>query len=76
MQNWLTETFPPLPGGTVLVYTAPTGIQLGFDPNDPNGLFTSITTTPPSYAALSALPCAANGWQKIFDQWKANGKVA
>lgn len=74
MEAWLTQSFRTV-GNQVIVYTHGLGF-IGFDPTDPTGLFTSITTTPPTYAALSALPCAAEGWQKIFDQWKAKGLVS
>ena len=50
------------------------GYSIGFDPTDPTGMFSS-TATPPTYAALSALPCASQGWQRIFDDWKARGIV-
>jgi len=74
MGAWLAQTFPAI-GNQVNVYQGSQGV-VGFDPTDPTGLFTSITTTPPTYAELSALSCASEGWQKIFDQWKANGVVS
>lgn len=74
METWLTTNFEAAPGG-VLVYQDATDSVI-FDAADPNGVFASITTTPPTYAALSALPVASQGWQKIFDQWKAAGKVS
>ena len=74
MEEWLKANFPAH-GSEVMVFRGAQGF-IGFDPSDPTGLFTSITTTPPTYAELSALPCATQGWQKIFDQWKANGLVS
>lgn len=38
--------------------------------------FSAITTMPPTYSALSALPIALQGWQKIFDQWKTKGIIS
>jgi hypothetical protein len=73
MSAWLKKTFPVLSNGFVVVYTSDS-IQTAFDPSDPAGYFTNISPVP-SHTALSALPCAAEGWQKIFDQWKANGVV-
>lgn len=76
MGRWLTDTFQTTGGGQVLVYVDAEGNATGFDPSDPAGLFATIATTPPTYAALSALPCATQGWQKVFGAWKAAGKVA
>lgn len=76
MLAWLVKTFPPIGNGQVLVYITPDGNQVSFDPTDPNGLFSTLAGAPPTYAALSMLPCANEGWQAIFDHWKANGKVA
>ena len=74
METWLKAHFAAI-GNEVVVYRGTKGL-IGYDPTDPARYFTAITTTPPTYAALSALPCAAEGWQKIFDQWKANGLVS
>lgn len=75
MKDWLIATFPAGPNGLVMVYTSDTGVT-GFDPTDPAGMFSTIMQTPPSHAALSALPCAPQGWQKVFDQWLADGLIA
>lgn len=75
MEAWLKSNFPSIGDGQVCVLTTATG-SIGFDPSDPSGVFASVATLPPTYAALSALPCAAQGWQKVFDKWKAAGKVA
>ena len=76
MDQWLTANFKPWMGGTVIVYTDADGNVTAYSPTDPAGYFANITGTPPTHVALSALPCAAQGWQKIFDQWKATGKVS
>jgi len=75
METWFTSNFT-VTAGAIVVYTADNGAITTFDPTDPTGLFSSIASTPPTYAELSALPCASQGWQKIFDQWKANGLVS
>lgn len=74
MKTWLKANFPTI-RNEVIVYQGERG-SIGYDPSDPAGLFSAITTTPPTYAELSALPCASQGWQKIFDQWKANGLIS
>lgn len=75
MGAWLQKNFLNNPDGTVTIFVN-VGQSLLFDPSDPNGLFSLITSTPPTYAELSSLPCVAQGWQKIFDQWKAKGLVS
>jgi len=74
METWLRENFEAI-GNEVMVYRGTKNV-IGYDPTDPAVYFTTITTTPPTYAELSALPCASQGWQKIFDQWKSNGLVS
>ena len=74
MEAWLIDNLPPIGVGQVCVYTDDTG-SIGFDPSDPAGMFSTISQ-PPTYTALSALPCAAQGWQKVFDQWKQSGLVS
>ena len=74
METWLKANFTGI-ANEVIVYQGANGFN-GYDPTDPAGYFTSITTTPPTYTELSALPCAAEGWQKIFDQWKARGIIS
>lgn len=78
MQQWLQSTFAAGPNGQVIVYED-SGLAVGVDPvaqTGAGGIFASISSAPPSYATLSALPCAAQGWQKIFDAWKAAGHVS
>jgi hypothetical protein len=72
MNEWIALTFPINPDGTYKVFSD-IGATI-FDLSNID-IFSSITTTPPTYAELSALPCASEGWQKVFDQWKANGLV-
>ena len=74
MENWLRSNFDSLSDGEVCVFSDANG-SIGFDPADPLGMFSSITGTP-TYAALSALPCASAGWQAIFDDWKSRGIVS
>ncbi|MDE2102537.1 MAG: hypothetical protein KGL39_35145 [Patescibacteria group bacterium] len=75
MGEWMTTNFLSVGHSQVCVYIDGDG-SLGFDPTDPAGMLSTIATMPPTYAALSALPCASPGWQKIFDQWKAENIVS
>ena len=78
METWLTNTFPANLYGQVTIFTEtlPDGSQLstGYDPANAASDFPSVAVVP-SHAALSALPIAAQGWQKIFDAWKTNGII-
>lgn len=43
------------------------------------GALANLTATvgdPPTYAALSSLPCATAGYQSAFDAWKASGIIS
>ena len=77
MEQWLAKTFAAAPGG--LRVHSDSNRDVVIDPaaaTAGGGIFASIGATPPSHATLSALPCAAQGWQAVFDQWKADGLVA
>lgn len=73
MGDWIMQHFAPDGYGGVIVYEEDSG-WLSCDPNWLAGTLGS--TVPPTYAALSALPIASQGWQKIFDQWKERGIVS
>ena len=74
MEQWLIDHLPKGPGGTVVVYTD----AEGFVAVDPAWLSGQIGGLPaPTHAALTALAMSTSGnWQRVWDQWKANGKVA
>lgn len=74
MEAWLIDHFPLYTDGTVIVFTD----RLNFATYNPANASTDFSgiVSPPTYVALSALPLAQGGWQKIFDQWKANGLVS
>ena len=75
MEAWLQDTFKTVDGGLVIVFTDPvTNGAIGFDPANAATIFPSVAVVP-THAALSGLAIASEGWQKIFDQWKAKGII-
>ena len=78
METWLTDTFPENLYGQVIIFTdlLPDGSQapVGYDPANAATDFPSVSVVP-THAAMSALPIAAQGWQKIFGAWKTNGII-
>ncbi len=70
MGAWLQSTFPAMPSGTSIAIMPMTSFEL----SEVDAIFPSVSA-PPTYAALSALPCASEGWQRIFDAWKAQGLI-
>lgn len=69
--TWLESTFQMI-GDRVIVYEDSTS----WTDVDPNWLASQQpTSNPPTYAELSALEIASQGWQKVFDQWKEKGIV-
>lgn len=68
---WIQASFADRGSNQVAVYTE----QNGEIVCDADWLATT-TGTATKYADLSALSIASQGWQKIFDQWKANGIVS
>lgn len=67
---WIIQTFPARDTNQVAVYEEGNGEIVC----DADWLATT-TGTAATYADLSALSISAQGWQKIFDQWKANGII-
>ena len=74
METWLSQTFPILPNGQVLVFQDAPSLLIAYDPANAATNFPSVAVVP-THAALSGLAIAKQGWQKIFDQWKANGII-
>ena len=71
MEAWLQLHFPSMLDGSVIVYTD--GLDfVTYDPSHVGTEFPNITA-PPTYSALCALPIVDDGWQRIFEQWKAKG---
>lgn len=79
MQQWLTANFPSGPDGQVIVFET-ADLAVGVDPvaqTAAGGIFATVASdNPPTYAALSALACASQGWQQVFDAWKEKGLVS
>ena len=74
MQQWFLDHFVHFSAGWVIVNSSVNTTEV-FDTSDPQGFFGGISV-PPSYADLSLLPCASEGWQRIFDAWKAQGIIS
>jgi hypothetical protein len=49
--------------------------MVGYDPSRAATDFGGMPA-PPTHAALSKHPLAAQGWQQIFDDWLARGLIA
>ena len=74
MDTWIFETFTdPSPDGFPVIYRG-AGYVLTYDPANAAADFPSVAVVP-THAALSGLSIAKQGWQKIFNQWKANGVI-
>lgn len=74
METWLKEHFPLLPNGEVMIYKTARGYY-GYDPTRAAMDFGNLGASP-AHSVLSALPLAAQGWQRIFDDWKERGLVS
>ena len=78
MELWIAQTFKDLgPDGFPIIFQSTYEIDT-FDAANASAVFGAITA-PPTYAALSALACAApdaGNWQRIFDDWKSRGLVS
>jgi hypothetical protein len=74
MEAWAIATFPSDGMGGVIVYQDDTG-YLSCDPSVFGSQAFAGVSAPPTYAALSQLAIASEGWQKVFDQWKARGLI-
>lgn len=74
MEQWLLTSFPN--DGTNIVVYSESYLSVVINVADVTTIFGSITSAPPAYAALSSLPIALQGWQKVFDQWKESGIVS
>lgn len=73
LTDWLNSNFPMidsnlmiLQDNNVVVFCTPTTLES----------ILSGVTVPPTYSELIALSITSQGWQTIFDQWKANGIVS
>lgn len=75
----LTEWIASLPAdtrGNVVLESFKDGGTITITPTNLASLLSGISTVPPTYAELSALPIATDGgWQKYFDVWKAQGLI-
>jgi hypothetical protein len=73
METWISTNFAPAYGGWVVYTDADFFITV-----DNTQITTNFgnLTAPPTYADLSALQIAQQGWQKVFDKWKTDGKVS
>lgn len=77
MQDWVTKTLPLTPEGHILLETFPNGATIVCPIPTFVAMTATLTTAPPTHAALSALPiAAAGGWQRYFDTWKAEGRIS
>jgi hypothetical protein len=72
MWGWIQTNFSEIDTSIYNVYEKE-GILYTINQDQCNSLFNSIIN--PTYASLSSLPCAIQGWQQIFDQWKQEGKI-
>ena len=73
METWLNDHFVHGPPSVVIVYQQG-NTALVYDPVNAAMDFPSVAPVP-THAVLSSLTIAAQGWQKIFDQWKTNGLI-
>lgn len=76
METWIIENLPlTADGQSVLLEEYSNGATMRVSITDLLVLLSSIKS-PPTYVELSSLPIASQGWQKYFDQWKAQGIIA
>ena len=76
METWIKQSLPLSAEGHILLETFPNGATIICPVATFVEMTASITTIPPTHAALSALPIAGKGgWQKYFDEWKTKGII-
>lgn len=74
--EWIA-TLPADTLGNVVLERFNNGGKITITPTNLESLLSGISTVPPTYAELSALPIATDGgWQKYFDAWKSEGIVS
>lgn len=75
ISEWV-DSLPTDSHGNITLETFVDGGHISVSPTNLTSLLAGVTTVPPTYAELSALPIASTGgWQKYFDAWKAKGLV-
>ena len=72
-EAWINSQLP-VKNGYVTLETFPDGGMIRVSVTKLVDLFGAIA--PQSYAELSVSPFAAQGWQKYFDDWKAQGIIS
>ena len=73
METWLLKTFKAAGPNQVIVYDGGT-YQIVYDVTHASRDF-GATAPVPTHAILSGLAIASQGWQRIFDSWKAQGLI-
>ena len=76
MEQWAIKTLKTDDKGNILLETFADGGVITCNPSIFADMTSAITSLPPTYAALSALPIASAGWQQYFDAWKAAGYIS
>jgi hypothetical protein len=62
--------------GQVSVYTSQYSAEVAYETVCDVDWLAGTISGANTYADLSALPIASQGWQKVFDQWKEKGLIA
>lgn len=69
-REWIEQNFTVSDGGVTVYTSLEVDITCGLD------WLAETIGTAKTYADLSALPIAAQGWQKVFDYWKERGIIS